>query len=187
MNNDSGSHRRSSPSWTAEPGCWQGCGWGGSVEDSPHPDSPHIPEGECFMGTCPAQHQLGHFLLPRGTQGISTSLWTVISNRVIKGKRGEESCLPASSITSRDIGASLIKIRRLGFQLMRHSIPAAQSRVLGGSVNAVSRVMACVIPMRISGHTQCWRLTSATQRRSLDLGVLLACHCSVHEETVLEA
>lgn len=98
---------------------------------------------------------LATFFFPGGTQGISTLLWTVISNGVIKRKRGGERCLPASSITSRDIGTSLIKIRRLGFQLMRHSIPAAHSRVLGGSVNAVSRVMACVIPIRISGHTQC--------------------------------
>lgn len=98
---------------------------------------------------------LATFFYPRGTQGISTLLWTVISNGDIKHERGGESCLPASSITSRDVGTSLIKIRGLGFQLMRHSIPVAQSRVLGGSVNAVSRVMACVIPIRISGHTQC--------------------------------
>lgn len=134
------------------------------MKDSSHPSSPLFEESKCEPAL--SEHQLCHVLPPHGTQWISTWLWTVISNKVIECKRGGESCLPASSITLRDVGTSLIKIQRLGFQLMKHFIATTQSRVLEGRANAVSRVMACVIPIRISGHTQCWRLTGATQRRS---------------------
>lgn len=66
-----------------------------------------------------------------------------------------ENCLPTFSIKFRYFGTSLIKIRRLEFQTSQ-STPSpmmlASPRVLEGRANTVSRVMAWIIPIKISSY-----------------------------------
>lgn len=59
-------------------------------------------------------------------------LWTVISNEVIKCRRGGERTAATFSIKLRYFGTSLIKIGRLEFQLTKHSIPLTHSQSAGG-------------------------------------------------------